>query len=107
MGGHEACAGELAKEEDPEESSWSFESEAGIRYMVASLVKVNRTALKSAKVWPCLWKRDVGNVAQRAVDESLAQQAASPAVLSAGARAATEGTEAAEASNTGEEGSAN
>mmetsp|Transcript_25135 Transcript_25135/g.34015 ORF Transcript_25135/g.34015 Transcript_25135/m.34015 type:complete len:146 (-) Transcript_25135:52-489(-) len=92
VSGAEICSGELAKEVDPEETSWSFESEGGVRLLVVNLQKVNRSALKSGRQWPCLWSKDVSAVAQKLVDESLAS-AAGPGTTAA----TTAGTASAEA----------
>jgi len=72
VAGNEVCSGELAKEVDPEEMSWIFETRNGIRYLIIDLPKVNRTAMKKARIWPCLWKDEISAVAQQVVDESLA-----------------------------------
>eukprot|EP00930_Biecheleria_cincta_P102814 TRINITY_DN94645_c0_g1_i1.p1 TRINITY_DN94645_c0_g1~~TRINITY_DN94645_c0_g1_i1.p1 ORF type:complete len:135 (-),score=23.46 TRINITY_DN94645_c0_g1_i1:250-603(-) len=54
------CSGELAREVDPDESSWTIETEAGQRLVLLSLTKVRpKSALKSARQWPCLWKSDL------------------------------------------------
>mmetsp|Transcript_111098 Transcript_111098/g.313428 ORF Transcript_111098/g.313428 Transcript_111098/m.313428 type:complete len:110 (-) Transcript_111098:324-653(-) len=58
VAGDEVCCGELAKEVDPEECSWVFERDGESCTVVVSLHKVNRTALKSARHWPSLWKED-------------------------------------------------
>eukprot|EP00913_Durusdinium_trenchii_P006631 g6230.t1 len=54
------CQGDLAREVDPEESSWILDNEAGARLLVVTLQKIRpKSALKSARQWPCLWKADV------------------------------------------------
>eukprot|EP00929_Paragymnodinium_shiwhaense_P015254 TRINITY_DN123314_c0_g1_i1.p1 TRINITY_DN123314_c0_g1~~TRINITY_DN123314_c0_g1_i1.p1 ORF type:complete len:160 (+),score=50.57 TRINITY_DN123314_c0_g1_i1:64-480(+) len=57
--GTEICSGELAKFVDPEECSWTLEKQGGRRVLVVTLQKVNRTAYKKAREWPCLWAKDV------------------------------------------------
>eukprot|EP00931_Biecheleriopsis_adriatica_P027381 TRINITY_DN16485_c0_g1_i1.p1 TRINITY_DN16485_c0_g1~~TRINITY_DN16485_c0_g1_i1.p1 ORF type:complete len:115 (-),score=32.55 TRINITY_DN16485_c0_g1_i1:23-367(-) len=60
IAGREICSGELAREVDPEESSWTLETEAGQRCLMLVLAKVRpKSALKSARQWPCLWKQDL------------------------------------------------
>eukprot|EP00928_Gymnodinium_smaydae_P004140 TRINITY_DN11439_c0_g1_i2.p2 TRINITY_DN11439_c0_g1~~TRINITY_DN11439_c0_g1_i2.p2 ORF type:complete len:129 (-),score=34.82 TRINITY_DN11439_c0_g1_i2:74-406(-) len=56
VAGRRICGGDLSKEVDPEECAWRFEPSAeGGRTLVVSLAKVNRSALKSARVWEKLW----------------------------------------------------
>mmetsp|Transcript_45902 Transcript_45902/g.132412 ORF Transcript_45902/g.132412 Transcript_45902/m.132412 type:complete len:95 (-) Transcript_45902:58-342(-) len=55
VAGKPICDRALAKEVDPEEVSWMFETDGGCRELVVTLPKVNRTALKKARDWPCLW----------------------------------------------------
>eukprot|EP00420_Gonyaulax_spinifera_P020511 CAMPEP_0197902950 /NCGR_PEP_ID=MMETSP1439-20131203/54751_1 /TAXON_ID=66791 /ORGANISM="Gonyaulax spinifera, Strain CCMP409" /LENGTH=146 /DNA_ID=CAMNT_0043524031 /DNA_START=86 /DNA_END=523 /DNA_ORIENTATION=+ len=62
--------GELTKDVDPEESTWTLETEDGVRYVLVTMTKVNKTALKSNREWPCLWSKDVGSVAQQIVNET-------------------------------------
>uniref|UniRef100_A0A7S0ZMI4 CS domain-containing protein n=1 Tax=Noctiluca scintillans TaxID=2966 RepID=A0A7S0ZMI4_NOCSC len=54
VAGVEVCMGALAKEVDPDESSWNFETSNGTRHLVVTLHKVNRTAMKSNREWPSL-----------------------------------------------------
>merc|ERR1711953_767870 len=72
ISGEEIYNGELAKEVDPEESSWSFETDGTERVLLVSLAKVQRSALKSAWEWPCIWKSEVASVAQNIVNETVA-----------------------------------
>ncbi|CAL1160742.1 unnamed protein product [Cladocopium goreaui] len=57
--GEEICDAQLVREVDPEESSWVLDNEGGQRLMIITLQKVRpKSALKSARQWPCLWKAD-------------------------------------------------
>mmetsp|Transcript_34610 Transcript_34610/g.73712 ORF Transcript_34610/g.73712 Transcript_34610/m.73712 type:complete len:125 (+) Transcript_34610:95-469(+) len=55
VSGKEICSGQLFKEVDPEEASWAFDTKDGQRYLVVTLQKINRTAMKSARTWESLW----------------------------------------------------
>lgn len=49
----------LARDVDPDESGWIFENEGGQRLIIITLQKVRpKSALKSARQWPSLWKED-------------------------------------------------
>lgn len=56
VGGLEICSGRLAKEVEPEESSWTLEGGGEKRCLAVCMAKKQQ---KSSVLWPCLWKKDI------------------------------------------------